>query len=259
MYTKRTWKYIILFCLPSLLGTILLYVIPYGTVLQYALSAGMDNLRLVAENQAFRTALKNTGILITAIPVSIALGLMTIWLKIESFRMKLLLICPACIPSAAVALIWKQLFPIESWVKTDWATAIFIVIFIWKTLGINAVLTSSARRRIPQDLKEAAKLDGASMAQCFFKIELPHMVHQIYFLFLLNLLLFWRMFREIYLITGDYPYDGAYYLQHFLTHAFHNFNNSLLSAASLMVTMLIIAVVGMLFALASRRGKDIHR
>lgn len=255
----------------TILGTILFYFIPLIILLWYFILEGKSNLITVIENPAFLLALKNTLILMISIPASILLALLISLLRMESFAARIVLLMPAVIPSVAVASIWKTFFSIEgllnqflSWIgciPTNWlssrkTTFLFMFLFIWKYVGIDSVLLLHARNHVNKDILDAARIDGASQLQIFFYIEFPHIISYLVFLFLSNLLFFWRMFREIYLITGDYPFDGAYYVQHYLLHAFRDLNISVFSAASIIVVGFVIVIVLTLLSVSSQIGEE---
>ncbi len=70
---------------------------------------------------------------------------------------------------------------------------------------------------IPNNIYEAARVDGAGEWMCFWRITLPNLLPSLYTIAVLSLLNGFKVFREAYLVAGDYPQEKMYLLQHLLT------------------------------------------
>ena len=75
---------------------------------------------------------------------------------------------------------------------------------------------------------------------------------------LLSLINSFKIFREVYLLTGQWPYETIYFLQHFMNNTFKNFDYPKLSAAAVLMSIVIVAVIGIIFVLEDRYGKDVE-
>lgn len=242
---------------PSMLGTAALYIVPFGVMLCYAFTAG--NAAELWENPAFCTALRNTGFyLLGGISLSLLLGLcIALWLEIGSIAMCVLLLCPLLLPAPAIAVLYRRIFA-QGWLFSSVGLPLLTAMLVWKLTGINAVLIAAARRKIPPEILESARLDGASAWQILWRMEWPHLCSSVFFAVLVDIFFAWRSFREIYLLTGDYPYDGIYLIQHYLMHMFRGLHLPQLSQASWLLTLTVIAVIGALFLLSNHWGKDVE-
>lgn len=75
---------------------------------------------------------------------------------------------------------------------------------------------------------------------------------------LIDLFFAWRAFREVYLLTGDYPYDSIYLIQHYLMHMFRRLQYGKLATASIVVVVAVVGITGLLFLLTNAQGKDVE-
>ena len=186
----RTWKNPAWwFSLPSFAGVCIFYFIPYIDVFRRAFFSaaggefqGLDNFKTVLTNPAFQLAVKNTGLfMLVCIPLLLSLSLViAVWIyrhsKIGNF-LKTGFLLPMAIPVAAVVLLWRILFDDQGllngvldrwgtgtceWMDTRWAFVILVVSYIWKNLGYHIVLWLAGLSMIPDQIYEAAQMDGAS-------------------------------------------------------------------------------------------------
>ena len=67
-----------------------------------------------------------------------------------------------------------------------------------------------------------------------------------------------KIFREVYLLTGDYPFANLYMLQHFMNNSFTHLDYSKLSAGAIIMCIVMIIIVGGLFFAESKFDKDVE-
>lgn len=96
---------------------------------------------------------------------------------------------------------------------------------------------------IPDSIYEAAKVDGAGEVQCFFYITLPNLLPSLFTITVLSLLNSFKVFREAYLIGGDYPQKNMYLLQHLFQNWFRDLSLDKLSAAAVLVFFMIFLLI----------------
>ena len=119
----------------------------------------------------------------------------------------------------------------------------------------NGVVPSVSIRVIPT---EAAALDGASALTTFFRIKVPYLSSTILFVTILSVINSFKVFREVYLLTGDYPYDSLYLLQHFMNNMFKSLDYQKLSSAAILMGIVMVLIIGLLFWIDRKLGKDIE-
>lgn len=277
--TKQAWTGI-LFALPAFIGILIFYLIPYGISLFYGFTmqnrfVGFDNFTVLMKSDVFWLSMKNTAIFsLIAIPLAIIIPfLIALFLstfdKHTSFFSSLFL-SPLIVPITSVAYVWQIFFTdygvvndlfrklgIETvqFFKGGWAMAIVILIFVWKNCAYNIILFSAGLRKIPKDIREFARLDGASGMQIITRIVIPLLRPTTFFVFLLTVISSFKIFREIYLLYGMYPDEHVYMIQHFMNNNFNNLNYPRLGAASIVLSIVIIAIM-LVFFLIERRSSE---
>ena len=104
-----------------------------------------------------------------------------------------------------------------------------------------------------------ADVEGASPLYKFFAIKLRYLSPTVLFVTILSLINSFKVFREVYLLTGDYPYETLYMLQHFMNNTFRSLNYQKLAAAAVVMFLVMIIVIGILFFAEARLGKDLEQ
>ena len=270
----RTWKNPAWwFLLPSFAGVCIFYFIPYIDVFRRAFFSaaggefqGLDNFKTVLTNPAFQLAVKNTGLfMLVCIPLLLSLSLViAVWIyhhsKIGNF-LKTGFLLPMAIPVAAVVLLWRILFDDQGllngvldrwgtgtceWMDTRWAFVILVVSYIWKNLGYHIVLWLAGLSMIPDQIYEAAQMDGASDRVIFFRITLPNLLPMLFIIAVLALLNSFKVFREVYLVAGNYPNESIYMIQHLFNNWFRDLALDKMTAGAVLLSILLILLIFLL-------------
>ena len=76
------------------------------------------------------------------------------------------------------------------------------------------------------------------------------------FVTILSLISAMKIFREVYLLTGSYPYETLYLLQHFMNNTFRSMDYQKLSTAAILLALATSVVIAVLFVVERRLGKD---
>ena len=74
----------------------------------------------------------------------------------------------------------------------------------------------------------------------------------------MSLISSFKIFREVYLLTGDHPVDTIYTLQHMMNNAFNSLDYQKLSAAAILMSLVMIVIIGVLFIVEKHFGKDVE-
>jgi multiple sugar transport system permease protein len=135
---------------------------------------------------------------------------------------------------------------------------VVMTLFLWKNLGYNMILFMSALANIPKELLEVADVEGASESYKFFQIKLRYLSPTILFVAILSLINSFKVFREVYLLTGDYPYSGLYMLQHFMNNTFRSLDYQKLSSAAVIMAIVMVIIIAVLFKVEDSFGKDVE-
>ena len=286
---KRTFREHIsslVFLAPSLIGVLVFFVVPFGVVGYYSVVdnpitrqfVGLDNFKRILGNAAFRIAAKNTGTFsLIAVPAAVILSLllaMMLECKIPfKSQLRSFFLSPLMVPIASVVLIWQVLFHDNGvinqllgnlgvqgvdWLKSDQAQIVIVILFLWKNLGYNMILFMAALGNIPQDIIEVARLESANSFQIFFRIKLRYLSPTILFVTIMSLINSFKVFREIYLLTGKYPFSSIYMLQHFMNNTFLSLDYQKLSAAAIIMSLVMVVIIGILFITEYFFGRDVE-
>ena len=272
---------------PSFLGMLIFFVAPFCVVIYYSFIAGaldhsfvgLKNYIAVWNNGAFQIAVKNTAVFSgLSVPLAVVLALV-LALMLEcripfKSQFRTFFLSPMMVPVASIILVWQVLFHSNGvvneflsvfgvkaidWLKSDYCMVVIVLLFLWKNLGYNMILFMAALNNIPKELLEVAEVEGASKAYQFFHIKLRYLSPTVLFVAILSIINSFKVFREIYLLSGDYPYEGLYMLQHFMNNMYNkNLDYQRLSAAAIMLAVVIIALIALLFAIENYFGKDVE-
>jgi len=177
------------------------------------------------------------------------------------------------VPTASVVLIWQVLFNYNGLVnefltkfgldrtdflKSDKAQIVIAALFLWKNLGYNMILFMAALSSIPKELVEVAMLENATRKQIFWYVKVRFMSSTILFVTIMSLINSFKVFREVYLMTGDYPYSSLYMLQHFMNNTFASLDYQKLSAAAIIMFVFVSVLVYIMYRIENLYGKDIE-
>lgn len=266
---KREYKGL-LFLLPSFLGVCLFWVVPYLDVIRRSFFSavsgeftGIKNYTTVFTNQAFRLAAGNTlRFFLVCIPVLVALSLLVAVLLTRRKKamqlLKSMFLLPMAIPVASVVLLWKVLFHSQGllnhllaglslqgidWMNTDASFGVLVISYLWRNLGYDIVLWVAGLGAIPTALYEAARVDGAGEWKCFLSITIPNLLPSLFTIVVLSLLNGFKVFREAYLVAGDYPQDSMYLLQHLFNNWYRDLSLDKMAAAAVVTGGVILILI----------------
>lgn len=237
--------------LPSFIGTVIFFVIPYIRVLYYSVIdnqfkrnfVGFDNYIETLSNEYFLLALKNSLLLILiCVPILIVLAILislVLSFGIKKMRkFKTAFVLPMLLPTAGIAVIWKAVF-----INCSTVFPIYLL-FIWKNIGICVILLTSALTAIDDTVFEAARLDGADNFKIHTKITIPLILPTIIFAILLSIVNSFRIFKESYLFYGtNYPPDHSYTLQYYMNNNFLKLDYQSLATSSVLTSVLVLSIV----------------
>lgn len=268
-----------LFLAPSFLGVLLFVLIPFLDVFKRSFTTavtnqfnGIQNYKTIFTNQAFLLAVKNTfRFTMVCIPLLVIIGLI-IAMPLSKLKsagiVKSLYLFPLAMPTATIVIVWKMFFYKQGFlnlfltrlgeltglwgeVHKDYlgsSAAFWVLIFsyVWKNTGYTVVLWLAGILGIPNEMLEAARVDGASEWQSFLKIILPNLKGSLYTIVILSFLNSFKIYREAYLVAGAYPEQDIYLLQHLFNNWFVNLDFDKMAAAAVCVGGFLFIVIMML-------------
>ena len=236
------------FVLPSLAGVLAFYVLPYLDVIRRAFVrtmtgefAGLSNFRQVLGNPAFCLAAANTARMMgVSVPILVVCSLMLAVPLQKGIQggtwYKSGLLIPMAIPAASVVLLWQCIFarqgflngllhlfgiPGTDWMNTGYAFAILVFSYVWKNLGYSVILW------------------------IFFRITVPNLFSAFFTITVLSLINSFKVFREAYLVAGDYPDESIYMLQHLFNNWYRNLDVDKMAAGAVLSGAVLLALVSL--------------
>lgn len=275
------------FLLPSFVGVAVFVLIPFLDVVRRSFLtavtqewAGVRNYQTIFANQAFKLAVHNTArFTAVCLPLLIGLGLfLAVQLsKLKQIQLiKSMFLFPLAMPSATVVLLWKMIFSeqgfLNGWLSgagilpggqpvdymgTKAAFWVLVFSYIWKNLGYTIVLWLAGIFSVSADMTEAARVDGASERQCFWRVVFPNLKGSLYTITVLSFLNSFKVFREAYLVAGSYPHESMYLLQHLFNNWFVNLELDKMAAAAVCVGMVLFLAILLLQRLWDQGGKEV--
>lgn len=134
--------------------------------------------------------------------------------------------------------------PSVKWLD-DSSTAMLSIIIMntWKSVGYYALIILSSMKSIPAEIYEAAKLDNASGIKTFFRITLPMISPQLFFLLITITTGSFKVFDSVRIMTGGGPGDSTRVLSMYIYDYAFMRNNTLGYACAAGMVMLLIMVV----------------
>ncbi|MCR8844456.1 sugar ABC transporter permease [Paenibacillus sp. SC116] len=272
---RKEWAVAALFLAPSLIGFALFYLIPFAMGVLYSFQdhtvdgsfVGLDNYMAVQASDSFHKAASNT-LLFTSVSVPLIIALSLLFAQVLNQKLfirnwlQTAFVLPLVVPVASVVMLWQILFDWNGtlnvwlqnfnveridWMKSEWSIVVITMMYIWKNIGYNIILFLAGLQSIPKDYYETADIEGAGKFRKWFHITLVYLTPTMFFVILISIINSFKVFRETYMIAGEYPHDRIYMLQHYMNNMFMALDvQKLTAAAVLMVGCILIFVTTML-------------
>ncbi|WP_220729859.1 carbohydrate ABC transporter permease [Streptomyces radicis] len=236
---------------------------------------GLDNYRSLLDASTFWTVLRNTLVFVLAyVPANIAISLgLAVWIspRIRGRGLyRALFFLPAVTPLVANAVVWQVIFSpggfaASTWSSvtggeapnflgsSTWAMAVVVMLSLWQGIGYNLLIFSAGLDALPEDVMEAATLDGAGTVRRFWSIVLPLLSPSLFFALVMTLISSFQVFAQPFVLTGGGPGDATETLVTYLYRTgFERFDMGMASAVAWVVFGLIMLVTALQF-LGQRR------
>jgi multiple sugar transport system permease protein len=241
---------------------------------------GLGNYGNLLQNPLFWKALGNTMyFVVVGVPLSIAVSLCAALLlnsKAGRFKpfFRTAYFAPVVTTVVAVAVIWRYLFhtryglinwgltsigiaPVDWLGDPTWAMPTIILFAVWKNFGYNMIIFIAGLQSIPEDLYEAARIDGATPAQQFWNITLPQLGPVLLLVGILTLSGYFQLFAEPYVITQGGPLQSTVSVLYLMyDEGFKWWNLGSASAVAFLLFALMTVVTSGLLWFARRKGAD---
>jgi putative chitobiose transport system permease protein len=242
---------------------------------------GIANFRRLAGDQDFWRAFVNSCIFVLVVPVlqllSIALAVVVNHKMRGVTVFKVLIYLPVVTSMVAVAIIWDFIFDangiLNTWLiqtglisqpvrfisSARLALPTLMAITMWQGLGYYMMIYLSALQNFPEDVMDAARIDGAGPWRSFWKIRLALLQPQIWFCAMVSIIAAISVFDVVFTMTNGGPDKATYVINFYAYHqAFKNFNFGY-SAAIGIVLALLTSVFSVLLNIYNKKGGAVFR
>lgn len=274
-----------IFIIPSMVGLIGFYIIPFLMSIFYSFTKGRYNNQFVGlknyidlmESESFRLAVFNTlKYIFIAIPTLLSIALIMAlafnYAIKKNFEYSKEILTANLIsmvaPVASVILLVNILFSnygyingllIDNgmskvmWLSSDKAFWILFGLYIWHNCACCTLIFLSGLSQMDDSILEAASLDGANAWQRFINFTLIEIFPQIIFNTVIAIVGIFKLYRESYLLFGDYPDKSVYMIQNFLNNNFLKLNYQRLSSATVIFFVCIMVPIALAIHLYNKR------
>ncbi|WP_460628599.1 carbohydrate ABC transporter permease [Intrasporangium mesophilum] len=244
---------------------------------------GFKNYASVLQNEVFTDALRhNLVIVVLSVAIQLPLGLAIALLLNRNIRgrglLRTIIFVPYVLAEVVAGVVWFQLLqpqygvvdtimraiglegPEEGWLGTpDFALWTVMAVLTWKYLGLAVILFLAGLQSVPEELFEAAEIDGASWWQVQTRITIPLLGPTIRTWVFLSMIGSLQLFDMVWILTGGGPANSTTTMATFLiTEGTKRQNYGIAAAASvvLFVVALVMAVLYQFFVLRRDSGTD---
>ncbi len=293
MALSRQRAVALLLCAPALAGLLLFVAVPFGLALVLAFTnlrlgsplptefVGLRQFQRIFTDPTFNRALLNNtlfALLVVPLQTTLALGLALLLHQPLRGRalFRTLLFLPVVFPLSLVAVVWVliyapgpdgmlnsflSLLSLGAWTARDflhdphWALAAVMLTSIWQGTGFQMVILLAGLQAIPEQLYEAARMDGAGALARFRHVTLPQLRNPLLFVVLVTTILAFRLFDQVQIMTQGGPLNATTTVMFEAVQA--AFTRQQVAAGSAMTVVLFALVL--LITLLQRRLARHHR
>ena len=231
---------------------------------------GLRNYQDMVADESFRRSIVNTFYFTAvSVPVTMAIGLLIALLLNLPLRarglLRTLYFLPVVTPFVVVAIIWKWLYngdfglfnyyliklhliqqPLLFLADQDLAMPAVILMSIWSGVGFSMVIYLAALQAIPEELYEAARVDGASAVSRLLYITVPLLRPTTVFLLVIGIIGSFQVFTQIFIMTQGGPVERTTTMVYFIYEAafkFYEFGYASTLAFGLLAILLVFTII----------------
>lgn len=273
------------FIAPQVIGFVLLLGVPVALVFWYSLFdwnilrgqasfAGLDNYARLAQDPQFATVARNTLLFsLGLVPLNLTLAMGLALLVNQRLRgsvvFRAAFFAPVVVSLVAWAIIWNFLLQADgginlvlqsmgidgpNWLRSrTWALPAVIVVQVVKNVGLNMVLFLAALQTVPEDVTEAARIDGAGPVSMFRRVTLPLIAPTVLLVSIITIIGSFQVFSTIVVLTRGGPGNATNVLVYFIyQQAFQRYEAGYASAGSVVLFVAVMVLTAIQWRLRKR-------
>ena len=255
---------------PSLFGVVAFLLLPILVVIWLSLYrwdllgplryVGLDNWRAVLADADFGNSLIVTAVFVAiVVPAQTVLGLLAASMLVRQLRgtglFRTLYVLPWICAPLAIAVLWRWILaPTDGAVSTvlghriEWlsdpslALPVVSAVVVWTNVGYVSLSFLAGLLAIPADIHAAARTDGATAWQRFWRITLPMLRPTMFFVLVTGIVSSAQVFDTVYALTGGGPENRTDLVAHRIYA--EAFGSAAIGRASVMAVVLFVILVG---------------
>jgi ABC-type sugar transport system permease subunit len=293
--TKRTWTGI-LFLLPCTILVVLFIVIPVINVVRYSFNesdlvtssgmtfVGLDNYKAVPQTEGFNEMILGTVAFVIGVTILTVVVAFIIALALDKRGrgyinrgfLRALWFFPALLSGAIVGILWRIMYHYSNgvinktilslggervnWLETLGLTNVAIIVAtVWVLMGLAIIIFLAGLQSIPNELYEAAKIDGANKRQMRRRITIPMMAPAITINVLTTSIAAFKMYELPWFISLGLPgYTTRLLTQRIYFYGFEATNLMGIGAALSVVLIIVITLISLIQLFILRKRENIY-
>ncbi len=175
---------------------------------------------------------------------------------------------PVLVSGAVIAIVWKVLLSSDNgivnyllglvgiakipWILSgNWTILSVIIVTVWNGVGFNTILLLAGLQGIPQQLYEAAAIDGAGRLTLFRRVTLPLLSPIIFFIIVKGIIAVLQLFDSPYVLTGGGPGDSSRSIMMYIyEEGFRSLKMGYASALGIVLFVVILTITIIQFAIS---------
>lgn len=231
-----------LFCAPALIALVIFMIIPFFMSVGYSFTdkmlvlktgkvtefVGLQNFIKLFTSTTARQAFINTGLYaLMVVPAIVLLGTMLAVLvnkQVKGVKLfRTIYFSPQVVTMTVVAVVWSFFFssgsdglfnsvlhmlglPAQTWLQdSHWALFCIAIMYIWQSLGLQMIIVLGGLQYIPEEMYEAAYMDGCNAAQKFWFITVPMLKNTLSYVLISTTINTLKLFTQVYVLTNGGP------------------------------------------------------
>lgn len=236
---------------------------------------GFQNYEFLFDDSNRIQAMGNTAVyvalsIVITVPLGLLIAMLLYFPKLKGQGLvRVILFSTYVIPTIAIVIIWSNIYapgygPLSTMLQAigitppgwlsdpSWALVSLVIFNVWQMLGYYVILLVAGLTQIPEDLYEAAKIDGAGIARQTWSITIPMLSKTLVFVLLMTFINSIQVFDPIYLLTQGGPAGSTNMISYEIQRSAFSYGLAGESSALAVTLFMSIIVVGAVLAIVLR-------
>ncbi|MCG7418562.1 MULTISPECIES: carbohydrate ABC transporter permease [Microbacterium] len=239
---------------------------------------GLDNYARLLSDSARVQAIANTGVyvllsVVITVPLAFLIAMLLYFPRLRGRNIvRVILFATYVIPTIAIVIIWSNIYapgygPLSAMIQAigitppgwlsdpSWALVSLVIFNVWQMLGYYVILLVAGLTQIPEELYEAAKVDGAGIVRQTRSITIPMLSGSLVFVVLMTIINSIQVFDPIYLLTQGGPAGSTNVVSFEIQRSAFQYGQAGDASALAVSLFMLIVLVGVVLNAISKARK----